>query len=604
MNIIDQLKEWDSLYYNEGESPVSDVIYDSTKELAKKGYPSDPYFREIGSQVKGKIKHSIKMLSMNKAKKIEDVDEWIKKIKIDYNDLLIESKIDGLSCSIVYEKGFLKYMSTRGNGEIGQDITHIKDFIKIKDRFKNKSFEVRGELYLPKNTTFENTENKPLRNLAVGLVNRKELREDLKYLNFTAYQFYSDEYDFNTEIDKLNFLKEIGFDVVSNYKISNRQSLINYFNDYLTKFRKEWEYETDGLILTVNDCKKHDEINSSFVVDHHNHFNIALKPPSESKITELKNIEWNISRFGNIIPVAIFDSINIGGSIITKASMYNYAYVKELKFSKGDKLLVSRSNDVIPYIEEIVEKKKDNYFDIDKCPFCNSTLNKRGVHVFCSNDNCEERKILQILHWITLSEMDQFSEQTIRLLFNEKKINSVKDLYSLKEDDLSGLSGIADKKIANILFQIQKSKTMDIVQFISRLGIPLVGIKAVKKLKIHSVIDFFNFNDSTFVIGRNLIEYRKENYDFLNELISCVEISNIQLKDTKGKICMTGSGPKPRKELEKEAEQMGYEVQSSVNKFTNILICEDPSSNSRKIENAIKFGIKVVSYNEFFKNKV
>ncbi len=237
------------------------------------------------------------------------------------------------------------------------------------------------------------------------------------------------------------------------------------------------------------------------------------------------------------------------------------------------------------------------------CPSCNNILQINDTHIKCNNPDCPEKNIQLIASWIVKCGFDQVAESTIRLLYNATEIKSIKDLYSLTKNDLQSLPGIGEKKIVNLLKQIEKSKSMTIVEFLGRLSIDLIGERAIEKLGIESVEDFWNFNDSTYVIGQNLIAYRNENKDMIEQLLKVLNVTNIIKKESTNmqKVCMTGTGPRSRKELIKEIEAKGYEFVDSVTKDVSILICENIEGTSSKLVKARKNGTKLISYEEFFK---
>ncbi|HOH38572.1 MAG TPA: hypothetical protein PLV17_13260, partial [Spirochaetota bacterium] len=371
---------------------------------------------------------------------------------------------------------------------------------------------------------------------------------------------------------------------------------------YLDRLRSEWEFETDGLIITVNDSSLFDEIDSRWVIDHHHHYSIALKPPSESKETSLERIEWQVSRQGNAVPVAVFSPIVIGGAKIERASLANAAAVKSMRLRTGSRLLVERANDVIPYVKENLSKNDDETdLIISECPSCSSKLTDSGVHIKCSNPDCPEVNIQKILFWVKESAVENISEATIRKLFELGLVKSISDLYSLKAESLD-IPGFAEKKTANFISEISKSRRMTASAFISKLGIPLVQSKTLAKLSIRSIDDFISFNDETYVVGRNIIEWKNDsaNMSYFNEILAAIEIVSIEEKETNGKICATGKGPLPRNELAKIITDAGYEFSDTVTKDLSILLCDDVNSSSSKIAKARKLGIKIMTYDEFF----
>jgi DNA ligase (NAD+) len=247
---------------------------------------------------------------------------------------------------------------------------------------------------------------------------------------------------------------------------------------------------------------------------------------------------------------------------------------------------------------------KENIILIPKnCPSCNSILEVKGVHLYCKNENCAEKNIQIITNWCKNCNMDKFAEATIRLLYNNNYIKSIIDLYFLKnkKNYLLELIGLGNITITNLLEQIEKSKNMTILEFLGKLSIISIGEKAVKKLGIKTIDDFWNFSDGKYVIGQNLIAYKKANKKFILDLLPFLNVTDVVDKQIKGKVCMTGSGHTDRKTLIKELETMGYEFVEGITKETNILICDDINGNSGKLQKAKKLGIKIVSYEEFFK---
>jgi DNA ligase (NAD+) len=242
-------------------------------------------------------------------------------------------------------------------------------------------------------------------------------------------------------------------------------------------------------------------------------------------------------------------------------------------------------------------------FLIEFCPYCNTKLIRDGVHIACPNEDCPETNIQKITAYCKDCEMDGVSEATVRLLYEHDFIKSILDLYELhtQKNLLMQVDGLGDSKIDNLFKQIEKSKKQNIVQFVARLNIKSVGERAVKNLGIDTRKKFLEFKDTTYVNGKSIIEFREKNKDFIDKLLTIIEPTDIIQVQSKGKVAMTGSGPRGRKELERELAEMGYEPTSSISKDTTILLCEDPSSGSSKLQKAHKLGIAIKAYSEFFK---
>ena len=231
----------------------------------------------------------------------------------------------------------------------------------------------------------------------------------------------------------------------------------------------------------------------------------------------------------------------------------------------GDEILIERANDVIPYVREnLAAKERDGegfFSDLgpDRCPVCDSPVKEEGVHLKCSNADCPERCIQTILYWVKESGMEQVAEATIRQLYEKGLVLRVSDLYRIKRENLMGLEGFGDKKINNFLEQVDRVRTLTAPALISRLGIPLVQQKALKKLGIRSMEDFASFEDDSYVTGKNIIAWKSQdsNKAFLEELLSMVEVEELREDESLGQVCMTGKGPLGRKELQKLIEERG-----------------------------------------------
>lgn len=604
------LTEAKEAYYNSDRPVLSDSEFDSLEEELRSIDPTHGYFSRVGVEDESsfnKITHREPMLSMGKAKTPEEVNKWFKKLDMPGIDYCFQPKIDGLSATCRYSGGKLVYVATRGDGTIGQDISHVAEYIDdIKEsiNFTSSDIEIRGELYLPKDTSYD-TKGKSLRNNCVGLINRKEKREDLKYVRFVTYQI-AGSHNILLESDKIKTLGEEGFHIVEYSVLSTGSDISRYYKDYLDFKRNQWNYETDGIILTVNDNSLHPEIDSRWVVDHHHHYNLAIKPPSEGKETELNSIEWQVSRQGSIIPVAIFNPINIGGATLERASLHNYENVINLKLKKGDILYVERANDVIPYVKENRSRDKraegaEAELIPEKCPSCGGDIEKSGVNLKCFNNECDEILIQQLIYWVKESDIDGVAEGTLRALFKEGKIRHIKDLYHIKYEDLFGIEGFGDKKINGFITGVENSRTITAAKLLSRLGIPLVQEKSLKKLGINSINDFLEFNDNQFVIGQNIIRWKEDslNISFLKELMDSLNITEKSSMETNGVICMTGKGPLSRKDIISIIEDKGWSFSSNISRDVDILLCEDPEGTSSKLVKARKLGIKLMSYKEF-----
>ena len=613
--IVSELLDAKEKYYL--DTPImSDEEFDKLEDRLRVLDPYNKYFSIVGTNVKGSanIKHTIPMLSCGKAKTVEELQDWMNKIGFTSN-YVVMPKVDGLSCSIKYTNGKLSYISTRGNGIEGQEITWLKDFLNIPQSINpSKDWqEVRGEIYLPKNTTLE-TNGKPLRNIASGLVNRKDDKTNCEHLKFVAYQYYDSEESDCALVEDLYFLELLGFQVVEYRSDEDNTTLSMVRELYLTNWREKWLYETDGLVFQYGDKSQYKKIDSKYTIEHHNWFRWALKPPSIGGETTLLGIEWTTSKHGWVNPVSILEPIKIGDRLVSRATLDNYGNVLDLKLHKGDIVFVTVRNDVIPHLEYIVKNNGGERVTIEACPSCGSALkvvsktedNKPVLYLKCENKDCPSQIIKTITDYCVRCEMDSVAESTIEKLYYEAGIHSVLDLYFLKNkrDTLLKIEGFGESKVDNLLAQIEKSKKQTHLQLISNLGIEGVHEKGLTKLGIDCLEKLYTFHDTSSVNGQRVVDFVANNKAFITAMFNTVKPEYKETKvntEFKGKVCMTGSGPDKRQILEAKLFQLGYESVDTVTKDTSILVVDDLSSTSSKMLKAQKLGVEIMLYEEFFK---
>ena len=625
-------------YYNSDSPLMSDDEFDALEEELKKLAPGHAYFSTIGFSpgVSDKIEHSVPMLSMGKTKNLEGVRKWLARLNLgSKTSIVVQPKVDGLSASLCYESGVLRYISSRGDGVRGQNISHIARFLEdIPDTvfFTKETVEIRGELHLPKDTRFD-TGGKPLRNNCVGLINRKDGYEDLRFVRFLAYQVLWSQRAISeeagkrderwwSELGKIDILAENGFYTFDKWllQLDNSETVADerlnqligqigeIYEAYIGGLRDEWNFETDGLIIVVDDNRLHDEIDQRWVVDNHHHYAIAFKPPSEMARTVLKDVLWQVSRQGNLTPVAVFDPVEMGGVTVKRASLHNAQNVQRLRLALGDMLIVERANDVIPYVRDNpgAATRSDDFRDERiwprSCCSCGSILIRRGVNIACPNIDCKERVLQSILYWVRQTGIEGIALKTLEALYDAGKLRGLRDLYTLRHSDFEELEGFAEKKIENFLGQVASSRTLSPIELIACLGIPSIQKKTLKQLGISTLDDFFDFADSSHVAGQKIIEWKckPENLEFLQEFLEVLEIQEENTGGERlGTICLTGKAPIPRRRLTTALEELGWSVADMVTKNTMKVVSDDINGKSTKLKKARRLGIEILSYDDF-----
>jgi len=586
------------------------ILEDELKSLD----PSNSYFNLVGFNPNygEKVTHQERMKSTNKAKTEKEIVAWLNKVdKIIGSDniLLVQPKIDGLAISVSYHQGNLQKVATRGDGNVGQDVTFLQEYLNFPEKILDgRDIEIRGEVFIPKNSKIPNPDNKPLRNIASGIVNSKSDVSDAKYLDYRMFQVKGVE--LQTEEHGFAFLRESGFKSVQDQTILcnfNINELSICYNSYIEEARDLYPFETDGLVITLTSYSKRKKVNDNYETEKANAYEVAWKPFSEKDITFLIDVEWSVNKNYTITPTAVFEEVTIGGSNITRASLYNHKNVMEMHLFKGCSIEVEKANDIIPKITKNLDyakvTKTSKEFNPKECPVCKSETvisEIDDVNIACSNKHCSEVKFKKLLHYVEVAEMKNVAESTLRLLFNKKLALDPIDLYGLEEGDLIDFDGFGEKKIKNLLDEIKRTSTMSIHEFVKRLGIHLVGLRAVKSLDINGIEDFWKFKDMTYVKGQNLIAYRDENKGFIEGLISLLDIKDVVEQEDGLRVAVTGKYEIGRKELQSVLESKGYIFDKSVVKDTNILLCEDSNGTSSKLEKARKNGTKIMSYIDFF----
>jgi len=622
--IVDVLKQAKEDYYNNGESNLTDKEFDDLENELKELDPTNEYFKMVGIDTYGnKIKHNFPMKSIDKVNSFKELNDWINK-RFGNNEInvLITPKYDGLSFTAKYENGKIKYLATRGDGTEGQDISHILKYldslnIDLSDQLYGLNFEIRGELIIKKEHQ-EYFKNKPLRNIVVGLCGRKENNKDCKYITPVIYDVVGLEFD--SEDDKFNWLLCYFNEDFTTYKFYDYKKIENFIYKFENEFRDKMKFELDGLVITLNDSNDRKEWIGNH--DHHWDYNVAYKFKAISKQTIYRGVKYDVSRYGNLIPVAFFDEVIILNRKINNASLSNYQKIFDMQLKVGDEILVALANDVIPYIEENLsagikqrelKNKKEilpltealifSQVNLRNCPSCGKELIVDDIHLKCINQNCPAQNIKIITNYCKVLGMENLSEQTIASLYVNNIIKNINDLYELKNkyEELIGLIGMGGKKINNLLNEVERTKTMTIETFIDSLSISLVGEKQVKKLGIKCFKDFINFSDETYEAGKQIINYVKNNKLFLNELYCHINIFTPTIINKNGrKICMTGKGPDTRENLIKVIEKKGDMFIDGITKETQVLLCEDKNGSSSKLVKARKLGIEIINYSEYF----
>lgn len=638
--LIDIINEASIKYYVDDNPSITDQEYDDYyNELLKleEKYPdlkrSDSPTLRVGGKVVDKfekVTHESPMLSFDDIFNEDEIvlfDERIKKTCPNATYTL-EPKMDGLSGSLLYEKGVLKRAATRGDGLIGENITHNVETIKSVPLRLNKELdiEVRGEIYMSK-ASFEkcNKEKEKRgenlfanpRNAAAGSVRQLDSKIAAKRnLDFMAYFIPNpDKYGIKTQGESLAFLKELGFK--TNYNLNglakNINDIINYIDDLGSK-RPNLPFEIDGVVLKVNSLE--DEAKLGFT-ERVPRWGIAYKFPAEEVLTTLKEIKFTVGRTGKITPNALFSPVHVAGSVISKATLHNEDYCLDKDVRVGDVISIRKAGDVIPEVVEVKKERRTGkevpFKMIENCPMCASKLVKEDANYFCKNDLCPARKMEGLIHFASRNTMniDGLGERIIEDFYNMGFIKSISDIYLLSnhKEDLIELEGFGEKSVNNLLESIENSKNNSLEKVLFALGIRHVGKKTAKILakrykNIDNIInanidELTNVNDIGEIIAKSVRTYFDDPLNLkliedLKKLGLNFEYKNDSSDDTLSGMTfvLTGTLEKyKREELTKILEDKGAKVTSSVTKkTTGVIVGDKPGS---KYDKALKLGVKI-----------
>ncbi len=636
-SLVQKLNKYAHEYYVLDNPTVSDgeydKLYDKLVALEKQtGIVLDdsPTKRVGGEPISAfsKHEHINKLYSLDKAVTLDEVNSFftrVEKLTGKSPEYTVEFKYDGLTICLTYEDGKFVRATTRGNGTVGEDVTKqvltIKTFPLTID-YKGV-IEVQGEAVIKLSTLkkYNETAIEPLKNArnavagAIRNLDPKETEKRKPEILFYNVNYLSDG-EFKTQTEHFDFLKKHGFKVYGFLEVVNSVDGIEKTLKIIEEKRKNIDYLTDGAVIKVNDVSLREELGFT---EKFPRWALAYKFEAEEVTTTLEDVVWQVGRTGKLTPLGLVEAVDLGGATVKKATLNNFGDLLRKKVKIGCRVLIRRSNDVIPEILGATEYPK-NCKDVEKptvCPYCNATLEEDGANIFCVNPDCKPRVVGALTHFATKDALniEGFSEMTAGLLYDNFGVKKFSDLYAIDKDRLLSLEGFKDKKAQNILSAIEKSKKTTLSQFIYALGIDGVGKKTAKdlvksfkdleRLKSATYFDLASVKDIGDVTALSIADYfsNDENLAEIDKLLSygiTFEDEGGQIGDKLSgeKFVLTGTLPTlKRAEASKIIESLGGEVMSSVSKLTTIVLAGEDAGG--KLEKAKKLGIKIIDENEF-----
>lgn len=644
--LIDKVNKLNYHYYTLDDPIVSDAEYDELYYKLKKLedenkiiLPNSPTTR-VGGEVLSKFEkhtHIAPLYSLDKAQSYEELRTWhernLKALQsyrasgknIENLKYVVELKFDGLTINLTYEDGYLKMASTRGNGFIGEEILpQIKTIYSIPLEIPYKGLmEVQGEGLMPLSSLekFNRTHDEQLknaRNAAAGALRNLDPKVT-KSRNLTAF-FYNVGYikddRFRDDSEMKKFLRDNGFRVnENNYICKNLDEVIEKI-EKIGSIRESLDILIDGVTIKINDMETRDLLGFT---NKFPRWAIAYKFEAKEVSTKLLDVVWNVGRTSKVTPSAILQPVEIGGVTIKKATLNNYDDILKKKVRINGRVLLRRSNDVIPEIlgalpteEETIEIEMPKY-----CPSCGTELFKDGVHIFCPNTlSCVPQLVSRLTHFASRDAMniEGLSEMTISKLLNELDIREIPQIYELEKQDLLKLEGFKEKRANNLISAIADSKIRPLPNFIYSLGINNVGIKTAydlaNKFKDFDLLRHANYDelvdidDIGPITAKEIVEFFNDKHieksiDRLFELGVSPKFEESTDEETYFKdkrIVITGTLSIPRKELENMLIKFGAKISSSVSKNTDFVIAGEDAGS--KYDKAINLGIEIIDENK------
>lgn len=629
--LVKLLNKYAYQYYVLDEPTVADVQYDALynelSALEKETgivLPDSPTRKIGGDPIKEFTphKHIKKLYSLDKCNSYDELREWSEKIKKVAPDAVytLEYKLDGLTLCLTYENGYFKGAATRGNGEVGEDVTAQVSTIKsipLSVPYKGV-FEAQGEgiMRLSALKKYNETAVEPLKNARNGVAGAiRNLDPKVTASRNLDIIFYNVNYikgeNIASQRENIDFLKRNSFKTDMLFVTSDIEEIIKKIDSV---DRKSLDFLIDGMVIKVDDLALRERLGYT---DKFPRWAIAYKFEAEETTTILEDVQWNVGRTGKLTPLAILEPVELCGATIRRATLNNYDDIQRKKVKIGSRVFIRRSNDVIPEILGVSEDNGGKEIPVPTvCPACGSDLVRDGAHIYCPNEgDCPPQIIGRLTHFAEKDCMDirGVSEKSIEGLHEKLGVRFPTDLYSLTRGDLARLDGFKDKKIDNFLASVEKSKSVPLDRFINALGIENIGKKSARDLaeRFGSISELMKADEATLVevdeigdiVAESITSYFGK-HGWLIEKFKEIGIDpkfNV-VKPTGGvltgkKLVLTGTLPTlTRTEATELIEKAGGTTSSSVSKSTDYVLAGENAGS--KLDKARSLGVKIITENE------
>ena len=630
-------------YYNDDAPEIEDYEYDmmmrELKGLEEK-YPefdsADSPTKRVGGKADNSfasVEHTVRMESLQDAFSKEEIFDFDRRVKENVSDVhyVVEPKIDGLSVSLEYVNGEFFRGSTRGDGNVGEDVSgnlRVIHNIPLKLNHALPYIEVRGEVYMPKKS-FDRVVDRQLindekpfknpRNAAAGSLRQKDSKvaatRGLDIFVFNIQQIEGKELTSHKE--SLDYLKELGFNTIPYYeRVDDIETAFEKVLQIGEK-RGELEFEIDGAVIKVDDFSEREQLGSTAKFPK---WAVAFKYPPEEKQTEILDIEITVGRTGKLTPTAVLSPVHLAGTTVSRATLHNQDFINEKGVNIGDIVTVRKAGDIIPEVLCVNEKRSNGSFVYpERCPSCNEkVVREEGESdIRCINPECPAQLLRNLIHYCSRDAMDieGLGPSIIETFVNEGMIKTVTDIYRLDKEKIASLDGFQQTSANNIIESVENSKNNDLSKLIFALGIRHIGAKAAKLLSdefknidnlmnasLEAISDIDGFGD---IMAKSAFDFFQS--ESARELIADLKSFGVNtesktvINDNRFEgmtFVLTGTLPTyKRSEASKIIESFGGKTSSSVSKKTSYVLSGESSGS--KLDKANQLGIPVIDENEF-----
>lgn len=643
----DELNYYSRKYYVDDDPEIEDYEYDMLQRELKAiedkypdlVTPDSPTVRVGGSaeNLFSKVEHRVRMESLQDAFSFAEIEEFDRRVRETERDVryVVEPKIDGLSVSLEYTNGVLTRGSTRGDGDVGEDVTanlRTVRSIPLKIKTPLPFLEVRGEVYMPKSvfaslvTRQELDGEKPFknpRNAAAGSLRQKDSKvtagRGLDIFVFNVQQIEGAQ--LSSHKQSLDFLREQGFHTIPFYtRFDNITDVISELKR-IGEIRSGLEYDIDGAVIKVDDFAQRERLGSTSKFPK---WAVAFKYPPEEKTTKLVDIEIGVGRTGVLTPTAVFEPVLLAGSTVSRATLHNQDFITEKDIRIGDEVAIRKAGDIIPEVVRVVSHAENSvpYILPSICPSCSApVIREEGeAAVRCVNPECPAQLLRNVIHFCSRDAMDieGLGDALVEKFISENLISNVADIYDITAGEIMMLEGHQEKSAKNLVEAIERSKQNDLSRLLFALGIRHIGQKAAKLLSEH-------FGDIDSIIAASEEEIAeidgfggimaKSAAEFFSmtqtaDLIERLKAAGVNMKSLKEKsddqrfagltFVLTGTLPTlSRKEATEIIENLGGKASSSVSKKTSYVVAGEEAGS--KLQKATDLGIPVITQDDLLK---